>query len=316
MNYFHSFKCLCYWLIGIFAINITHETFAKMPLHPSVKLTAFEEYNPFHPSTQVWDQPIAYRPNGKLISYRFKSRLLKNKRDIWVYVPASYSLEEPPYPLLIVFDGQAYTSQLIPGPTILDNLIAERQILPIIAVFISSMGQTERNRELPCYAPFIDSLIQELLPWLQQHYHISDHPSQTIIAGSSYGGLAAAYAALRYPQRFGNVLSQSGAFWWGPPQFPEPWLVKQFESSSLLPIQFYLDVGDQETEASKGKMSMININRLFRNLLLNKGYRVTYHEFKGGHDYACWRKTFAIGLIALIGHPPDAPREAFRHVGP
>lgn len=78
--------------------------------------------------------------------------------------------------------------------------------------------------------------------------------------------------------------------------------MKQFENQPSLPICFYCDVGDQETEKSNGKMSMLEVNRLFRDVLIKKGYQITYHEFQGGHDYDCWQKTFAIGLMALFDH--------------
>lgn len=255
--------------------------------------------DPFDTTISTWDLPTTY-PKGKIDQYQFKSRILNNERDIWVYIPPSYQSEKGPYPLLIVFDGQAYTSQLIPGPMILDNLIGAGKIAPIVTLFISSIDQNKRNRELPCYVPFIDSLTQELLPWLKRNYHVTSDPSQTIVAGSSYGGLAATFAALRYPQKYGNVLSQSGAFWWQPPQSSSPWILKQYASLPIQSIRFYLDVGDQETEIWEEKMSMLAVNRQFRDLLINKGYSVYYYEFHGGHEYDCWRKTFSRGLMALM----------------
>ena len=36
------------------------------------------------------------------------------------------------------------------------------------------------------------------------------------VGGMSYGGLAASFAALRHPDVFGAVLSQSGSYWWRP----------------------------------------------------------------------------------------------------
>lgn len=47
--------------------------------------------------------------------------------------------------------------------------------------------------------------------------------------------------------------------------------------------------------------SMIGVNRILRDVLLSKGYPVSYEEFKGGHDYLCWGETLARGLISLIG---------------
>lgn len=286
----HFIKYESRHLLGIFLLSLL--TIAK-----AIPSFSFSEY-----SSMMNEMPAkSLDSQGKLFSYCFTSKLLKNKRDIWVYIPPSYLRENYDFPLLVVFDGQAYTSQLIPGPAILDELINTGKIPPLIAVFISSIDQPARNLELPCYAPFIDSLVEELLPWIRKRYPITTDPSQTILAGSSYGGLAAAYGALRYPQYFGNVLSQSGAFWWKRARLPGPWLVKQFEKYPALPIRFYCDVGDHETGLAEGRMSMLEVNRLFRDLLIKKGYPITYHEFHGGHDYDCWRKTFAIGLVALIG---------------
>lgn len=238
---------------------------------------------------------------GILSSFHFKSSRLKNKREVWVYTPPGYTNKGERYPLLIVLDGQAYTSDLIPGPTILDNLIATKQIPPVVALFVSSIDQRTRNVELPCYKPFIESLSNELLPWVYKNYHASQKPEQIIIAGSSYGGLAASYAALIKPNTFGKVLSQSGAYWWSPSNRGDPWLIQQYESSPQLPLEFYLDVGHLETEETAHGMSMVKVNALFADLLRKKGYRVTHEVFQGGHDYDCWRKTFAKGLIVLMG---------------
>ena len=57
-----------------------------------------------------------------------------------------------------------------------------------------------------------DFLAQEIVPWARANYHATDRPEQTIIGGTSLGGLQAACVGLKHSEVFGNVLSQSGAF--------------------------------------------------------------------------------------------------------
>jgi enterochelin esterase-like enzyme len=57
---------------------------------------------------------------------------------------------------------------------------------------------------------------KELLPWVRQKYQVTKDPTKTVIAGSSYGGLAATCAGMWYPEYFGNILSQSASYWWKP----------------------------------------------------------------------------------------------------
>ena len=247
---------------------------------------------------QPWITPRSDIKAGTIELHRLHSTLLSNERRIWVYTPPGYAPEHGPYDLLVLFDGWAYI-HLIPTPIILDNLLAEKRLPPLVAVLIDSLSETVRNRELPCYSPFLAFLTQELLPWLRQRYAITSDPDQTIVAGSSYGGLAAAFAGLSAPNMFGNVLSQSGALWWKPEEEEEPeWLTKQYAMRERLPLRWYLDVGTLEEESG---YRMVTVNRHLRDVLQAKGYPVQYTEFSGGHEYLSWRGTLAEGLLALMG---------------
>ncbi|SQC93013.1 Ferric enterobactin esterase [Cedecea neteri] len=73
-------------------------------------------------------------------------------------------------------------------------------------MFIDSLDGERREKELPPNPDFADFMAEELVPWLN-HQGISTPARKTIVAGSSYGGLASAWVALRHPEVFGNVLS-------------------------------------------------------------------------------------------------------------
>jgi enterochelin esterase family protein len=212
-------------------------------------------------------------------------------RPVFLYEPPGGA--DARTPVVVCFDGQAYVSDAyVPLPTVLDNLVAAGEIPPVVAVLPSSMTQSTRNRELFLDDAFVDLLADELLPWARERVAFTDDPGQTVVAGSSAGGLTAAFCAYRRPARFGLVLSQSGAFQYG--------LVSEWLDAEARP-RFYLDAGILETTVWETRSSLLHANRHLRDVLRAKGYDVTYREYPGGHDYLWWRETVADGLVALLG---------------
>ena len=173
----------------------------------------------------------------------------------------------------------------------------------MLVVFVN---QIDRDRELACSEGFAEFVAVELLPWIQSRYDLGTGPKRTIIGGSSLGGLMASYCAFRHSDKFGNVLSLSGAYHWLPSanetsaqsDLEPAWLTRQFLVARCLPIRFYLSAGRFE---HRFPVSLLAENRHFRDVLEAKGYRVKYSEFSGGHDPVCWRSPFVDGLIALAG---------------
>jgi enterochelin esterase-like enzyme len=256
---------------------------------------------------QPWIVPRPGVPAGRVEKHRFKSAALNNEREVAVYLPPQYSPRAEPYPLLVVFDEDAYLT-LVPTPTILDNLTAEARIPPVVALLIGN-APGARDRELPCNPEFSRALVTELLPWAHGLYNFTSDPRHTVVAGSSAGGLAAACSGLWHPEAFGNVLAQSGAFHRTPPSGSHPtdagseanWVARQFISSPKKPLRFYLDAGSAEFNATGGADSILFCTRTLRDVLRAKGYEVHFQEFAGDHDYLGWRGTLADGLMALIG---------------
>lgn len=254
---------------------------------------------------QPWIEPQGYVSKGKVQLHQLQSNILGNERRVWVYSPAKYTAGlGKPYPLLVLFDGWAY-ARLIPTFTILDNLIADRIIPPLVVVLLDSLDMETRSKELVFHRPFNDFLVTEFLPWVLTQYAISTDPSQRLIGGSDSGGLAAAYVTLEHPDVFGNVISLSGAFTLLPEGETESsWLARQFYEREKLPLKFFLSVGTLEANnyrEMRGRPSTLAENHRMREALRTKGYKVHYTEFSGGHDYISWQGMLAEGLIALLG---------------
>ena len=249
---------------------------------------------------QRWVRRYVDMTKGAVAGHKLTSEILGNRRKMRVYVPPHYSEEQGPYPLVVLFDGAAY-DQAMMAPVIFDNLVGAGLVPPFVAVLVGNVNQASRREELPCSPTFGRFIVEEVLPWVHERYKVSAQPSDVVIGGASFGGLAAAYLALEYPEYFGNVLSQSGSFLWKPVGEERPsWLVRQYREREPVDVRFYLDVGSLETFPFFGGPSLLESNREMRDVLLEKGYEVSYDEFKGGHDYVCWRGTLSEGLISLL----------------
>jgi enterochelin esterase-like enzyme len=274
------------------------------PLNPlRFRSSSFAELPAAPPQTWTVIQPDA--PRGTLSYEKLRSENLKEERSVAIYTPAGYDAKNGSYGLLVLFDGQDYRGPM-PIPTILDNLVAAKKIHPLVAILVDNQSEESRNRDLECYPPFADFLAKELVPWARQRYRFSAEPERTIVGGVSLGGLNAAYCALRYPEVFGNVLSQSGAFGYFPgwedpgvsDYSPSGSLIRQFVTTRKLPIGFYLEAGLFENDCADPLLAQ---NRRLRDVLEAKGYSVVYSEFAGGHEFLSWRGSVADGLIALAG---------------
>ena len=250
------------------------------------------------PSSPYW-QRRSDVPGGSLENVEIDSQALGGKRTVTVYTPANYEKNANRLPLILLFDGESYLAT-IPTPRILDNLIADAAIPPVVVAFVHSRGT--RNEDLQPNANFQKFISAELLPWLRNRYRLSKDPKLNVVAGSSFGGLAAAYTAFMHPEIFGNVLSLSGSFWWSPnyAQSPSPspnagWMVKQFAESGPKPIRFYMSVGSWESAGA------LSANRILHSVLMGKSNLVTYREDPAGHNQGNFQVTLPEGLIILLG---------------
>jgi len=238
-------------------------------------------------------------PAGTVEIRRIYSRVLGSERTLMVYVPHGFGSFDGRIGSLYLFDGEEYLRDMRIAD-VLDNLIGERRIAPLIVVMIQGGPDRSRDRELSCDANFTEFLTTELVPWVRSNYHVSEDPRRTIVGGVSLGGLEGAFAACRYPKLFGAVLAQSGSFWWRPPspgasKLSEPWMATQYATRPRQ-ARFFLSVGRDEP-APLGD-NLIE-NRLMRDVLQTRGYQLKYEEIEGEHDWINWRLTLPDGLMFL-----------------
>jgi enterochelin esterase-like enzyme len=176
-----------------------------------------------------------------------------------------------------------------------------------VALLIDNGSSTTRLADLANHRRFVSLVGDTLMRWLHAHYRAATDPARTIITGSSAGGLATAFLALERPDLFGNVLSQSGAFWRGNEGSNGPlfeWVTSRYAAAPKRQIRFFLDVGSTEYHGAMNEAapSILDANRRLRGVLTAKGYAVDCFEVPGGiHAPESWRLRLPIGLARLAG---------------
>lgn len=232
---------------------------------------------------------------------RFRSRFLRNQRDVIVYVPPGYDEDSSRrFAVLYLHDGQNLfdgATSFVPGMDwrvgqTADQCIEEGTVEPLIIVGIYNAGKNRINEYTPTkdaragggradrYAKF---LVEELMPFVQEKYRALHVPASTGIGGSSLGGLASLYIGLKFPQIFGRIAALSPSVWWNQRAILR--LVREMTPQPRPRV--WLDIGTRESPRIVGEVEQ------FRDLLMKKGWRLNddlhYECIEGGeHNEAAW----------------------------
>lgn len=146
------------------------------------------------------------------------SKTLGYQISYTVYLPSSYN-NKLDYPVIYVTDGYEYLHpELGRMNVILDNLIEDKKIKPVIAVFIDhrdpiNRSNNRRMQELGMNSKYLQFLTDEFIPHIENIYSVAGEPASRAIIGTSMGGLSATYFAFSRPDIFGMAGVQSPAFY-------------------------------------------------------------------------------------------------------
>lgn len=213
-------------------------------------------------------------------------------RTVWVYVPAQVTT---PAPLLVAQDGYLYLNRL---PRVLDALIAEGRIPPMVAVLVDSGGGdaqgSQRGLEYdtlsPAYADFIET---EVLPRVTQETGVTltDDPDRRAAMGVS-SGAACAFTMAWFTDRWRRVLSYSGTYvnQQSPPNPETPRGAWEYHATLIpaaerKPLRLWLEVGEQDLHADDPEDTWHNwplANRRMAAALEAKGYDYRFTFSRGG----------------------------------
>jgi enterochelin esterase-like enzyme len=175
-------------------------------------------------------------PHGTLASIWYASATLAQTRRATVYTPPGYEDGRMRYPVLYLLHGgggdETAWNDNGRASEILDNLIAQKKIVPMIVVMPNgnadqsasqayTAGVARSAAGIPGGAgphgesgmiAFPRSLVQDLIPYIDRHYRTQADRDHRAIAGLSMGGAQTFFTAFNHIDRFAWVAAFSGGF--------------------------------------------------------------------------------------------------------
>ncbi len=242
----------------------------------------------------------------------FHSPNLGRGVDLDIYLPQGYRVNGTQrFPLVIFNDGQD-----LPRADFVNTLtwMWKKEVVPpfiVVGIYCGperdreygtarQMDYKRRGDKASQYSRFV---LEELLPYLREHYRFTNEPATTAIAGFSLGGLSAMDIGWQFPEVFGSVGAFSGSFWWRSkaidPKDPDANRIMQniiHQWPGPADAQrFWFQTGtddEQEDRNKNGVIDSIDDTLDVIHELKAKGYSdaaVRYLEIEGGeHDAETW----------------------------
>lgn len=264
--------------------------------NPVIKPNLISVQNELHvpgPTPLPWD--VADVPHGIIHHHFYKSAVVGDQRDYYVYTPPDYETNATrKYPVLYLLHGYSDDASgwtaVGRANVILDNLIAQGKAKPMVIVMPLGYGAPEmiqkkwnawsdtalRDRN---FTNFREALLKEVMPQIARNYRVSTKPQDTAIAGLSMGGSETLITGLNNPEKFAwlGAFSSGGlggnfAKW-----FPSTGSTLNDKLKLL-----WISCGTDD--------HLIKNNRDVVGWLKGKGVKLTFVEVPGEHTWMVWRR--------------------------
>ena len=233
------------------------------------------------------------------------------ERRVYLYLPDSYEKEPDKwYPVMYMFDGHNvfFDSDATYGKSWGMNKYmgkAKKQLI-IVAVECNHEG----NCRLQEYSPitfenstlgkikgkgrtYMNWLVHTLKPYIDQNYRTLPDRLNTIICGSSMGGLMALYAACVYNHVFQRAACLSPSLWVDPGKMLELIARAHIRNDTCI----YMDYGSEEMfHHAANAEALISTSHLLLTKRVNLALRVVPG---GNHSEASWERQIPIFMECL-----------------
>lgn len=205
----------------------------------------------------------------------FESKVLGNKRSLWVWLPPGYNDDvNKKFPVIYMQDGQnlfddktAYAGEWKmdeAGQFLIENNVTQKFIIvgvsstaDRIAEYTPHPDPKEGGGKAADYAKF---LLEEAKPFVDKTYRTLPDGPHTFVGGSSLGGLVSLYLVQTQPQNFGGAIVMSPSLWWNDHE-----LIKTIEKDAkgFKGKKLWIDIGTKESDnESSAQVYVADVQRL------------------------------------------------------
>lgn len=218
--------------------------------------------------------------HGAVSEVWYKSSTMGTTRRMHVWTPAGYEATKKPLPVFYLIHGGGDSDADWPGVgcagDILDNLLADGKMVPMIVVFPDGGMDTDK---------FVDELAKDIKPYIEKNYKVKTGAKNTALAGLSMGGLETLNLFQAHPTMFGyiNVMSSG-------------WFANNDEMNAKGAARLKVIASDLNKTAKILRFTMGGPEDIAyancKNMLTYfdaAGIKYTYSEMPGGHSWHVWR---------------------------
>ncbi len=255
----------------------------------------------FEPAPASFDKVRADVAHGKLERVDYDSTTIGAKRWMEVYTPPGYSPDKK-YPVLFLLHGiggnevHEWTRNGAAN-VILDNLIADKKIQPMIVVFPNGNASTNAPRggaqrrgpgnggDPAALAgdgwgkSFENDLLNDIIPFIESHYAVQAEREHRALAGLSMGGGQSLDFGLGHLETFAWIGGFSSAPNTRAPEQLVPDVAKAKQQLKLL----WVSAGNKD--------GLINISQRTHAFLKTHDVPHIYHVDDHAHDFQHWKNS-------------------------
>jgi enterochelin esterase family protein len=236
-------------------------------------------------------------PHGAVASVTYYSTALKRFRRMHVYTPPDYEMGKGKFPVFYLLHGagdcdEAWSSVGRAG-FILDNLIAAKKAKPMIVVMPA--GHTSAMRmggPRPAVDEFSQDFLNDIMPYVEQHYRVYTDNKHRAMAGLSMGGGQTLNIGVPNLAKFGYLgVFSSGVFGitGGGPGREQQGPTFEERNQKVLDDP-NLKKGLKLFWFSTGKDDfLVETSRATVAMLKKHSFDVVYKESEGAHTWLNWR---------------------------